>query len=92
MSKRPQFSLKVLFIIIVVLAVPLGMMVSGNVVLSVVGYHALFLAGGASLGYTAGGRKIAFCGVVLGIYLALVLTPYLEDWWSDCSSTYQPQP
>ena len=37
MSKRPQFSLKALFVIMAVLAVPLGMMGSGHDTLVLVG-------------------------------------------------------
>ena len=72
MSKRPQFSLKALFIIIVVLAVPLGMFTSGNTTLFIVGYLASFVQAGGILGYLRGGWKSAKLGMALGLCGALI--------------------
>ena len=47
MPKRPQFSLKTLFVITTLLAVPLGMFTSGNTTLFIVGYIASFVEAGA---------------------------------------------
>jgi len=73
MSKRPQFSLKALLVIIAVLAVPLGMMVSGSVVLFALGYHGLFVAFGGSLGYLLGGSKGTALGSVLGVCSSFIV-------------------
>ncbi len=66
MSKRPQFSLKAILVIIAVLAVPLAMMVSGQHHVSHFGYYTLFVVGGSSLGYLLGGWKYAFKGMAVG--------------------------
>jgi len=75
MSKRPQFSLKALLVIIAVLAVPLAMMVSGVYVLAgggaILAIPALF----GSLGYLLRGRDGAAIGVLTaGAAMCLI-------WW-----------
>ncbi len=78
MSKRPQFSLKALFIIIVVLAVPLAMLGSGDLDLLALGMHAIVPAVGGSLGYLLGGWKYAILGIGFGLCLAVLFVPALQ--------------
>lgn len=72
MSKRPQFSLKVLFVIIVVLAVPLGMMASGNDSLFLLGIYTTCVNLGGSVGYLLGGWKWALLGTGMGTLVAMI--------------------
>jgi hypothetical protein len=69
---RPQYSLKAILVIVAVLAVPLGMVVSGNDVLFGLGCFSLFVAGGGSLGYLVGGWKYALLGMAVGVCVAFV--------------------
>jgi len=86
MSKRPQYSLKALFIIMAALAVPLGMLVSGNTALSFIGYFILASAALSSLRYvlkpwtlTSLGKAVAefvlFIVFVLLVLLGLMCLP-----------------
>jgi len=70
MSKRPQFSLKVLFIITAVLAVPLGMMASGDEDLVQSGRMLVLPVLFGCIGYLLDGVR----GVLLGLLPALSLT------------------
>jgi len=74
MSKRPQFSLKALFVITAILAVPLALLGSEGRILFNLGLFALSLAGGGSLGYLLGGWRYAIVGVALGWYLAVCVS------------------
>jgi len=75
MSKRPQFSLKAILVIIAVLAVPLGMLVSGEYDLvaggAILAIPALF----GSMGYLLRGRD----GAAIGVLTAIVAMCLI--WW-----------
>jgi hypothetical protein len=73
---RPRFTLKAMFVIVAVLAVPLGMFASDTPGLFFVGYFALFVGGGGSLGYLLGGLKHIYLGMALGVIVAFTL-PWL---------------
>ena len=79
MSKRPQFSLKALLVIIAVLSVPLAMMGSEDRILFAFGCFVLLLTGGGTLGYLLGGWNYAIVGVLFGWFLALTIPLFLPD-------------
>lgn len=70
---RPQFSLKAIMVTITVLAVPLGMIVSGNHLLFLAGELALFVGVPGSVGYLFGGWQHAKLGMALGALAAIAL-------------------
>ena len=59
-------------VIVAVLAVPLGMMVSGNVGLFVLGCQALCVSIGGSVGYLLGGWRHALVGMAIGALVAII--------------------
>lgn len=67
MSKRPQFSLKTVFVIIMVLAVPLGLMVATqDRLLALWGIALFIIIGTGCAGFLLGKWRGAWIGVVIG--------------------------
>ena len=64
---RPQFSLKAILVIIAVLAVPLGMMVSGDAAAVLVGRILAPAALLGCIGYLIGGSNGAWAGAFIGL-------------------------
>ncbi len=73
MFKRPQFSLKALFVIIMVLAVPLGMLVSGDDVLAPIGELLASPVVCGCIGYLLGGWKRGWVGAFIGLIAYCVI-------------------
>lgn len=80
MSKRPQFRLKAILVIVAVLSVPMRMFASGHRHTTSFAYYTSSLADGGSLGHLAGGWKYAFKGVSLGasVYAAIPISSTLR--------------
>ncbi len=75
MSKRPQFSLKALFVITAALATPLAMLVSGDELLAIYGCVLLYPVLCSCIVCFLGGWKRALTGLFVGTvaYLLIVL-------------------
>jgi hypothetical protein len=73
MSKRPQFSLKAILVIVAVLAVPLALLGSGHPRSFIPGYLAFCVAVGGSVGYLLSGPKGVLTGVTVGLLLGVIL-------------------
>jgi len=74
--------LKALFVIVAVLAVPMGMLGSGVGGLILLGCYALCIGVGGSLGYLLGGWERVVFGISIGalVPLAFGLQCVLLDW------------
>ncbi len=68
MMRKPQFTLKDVFGVILVLSIPLAMIATGNRDVVWVGAYLLFVAAGGCIGYLA----CAQAGIALGFVLAIV--------------------
>ncbi len=81
MSKRPQFSLKAILVIIAVLAVPLGMLASGQWLLVRLAVCLACPTVGACAGYLCGGAKGASKGALIGLIILVLVSCLLPTFY-----------
>ena len=73
MSKRPQFTLKAILVIITVLSVPFAMIVSGNTALSYTGFVILLNVAFFSLSYLLSPWTLTSLGKAVAAFVLLIV-------------------
>ena len=80
MSKRPQFSLKAILVIIAVLAVPMGLMATWQLTTMAVAVLITPPTLGGCVGYFVAGRLGAVLGVAVGVASLILLALLVAVW------------